>query len=214
MRIWKYITTKRVLASLLILLFVLVFVMELVSRRDAARTEHEQYGVYSAYLFSVPVVEKPLPVECREDPKFTRGEGIVEIRQYFVSDQTISGFSQPHTFWHVPREKMAVRFVPTSVFGSFVVRNLSTEKLTTTNLYDSNGRRPELVHGSPDILPAEQLTISVRLTKVGFNRDFTSAMFYAEVSCGEASGKEYVYLEKVPYGRKFWYWYVVRVDRK
>ncbi|MGC2478125.1 MAG: hypothetical protein WA485_27550 [Candidatus Sulfotelmatobacter sp.] len=202
------------LAASLVLLVAFVLAIVVISRRDAARTEREQYSVYSAYLFSIPVLEKPLPVQCREDPQFTGGEGVADIRQYFVSDVTISGFSRPSVLGHVPQESRAARWVPISVFNSFVVRNLSTDTLIATRFDDAQGETPQLVKDSRNVLTTEQPTLSARFTKAGFNRDFTMAMFYAEVTCGGNSGREYVIMHKVPYGGRYWYWYVVRVDRE
>ena len=68
---FRRVTTKRVLATLLILLAASVVAIKLINHRDAARTEQEQYGVYSDYLFSIPALEKPLPTECREDQRYT-----------------------------------------------------------------------------------------------------------------------------------------------
>ena len=72
----------------------------------------------------------------------------------------------------------------------------------------------EMVKDSRYAPTTEQPTLSARFTKAGFNRDFTKAMFYAEVICGGKTGREYVIMDKVPYAGKFWYWYVVRVDRQ
>ena len=210
----RRVTTKRVLATLLILLAASVVAIKLIKHRDAARTEREQYSVYSDYLFNIPTLEKPLPTECREDPQYTGGEEVADIRQYFVSDETISGFSRPSVLWHVPQERQAVRWVPTSVFSSFVVRNLSAETLNAASFHDSKGKTPEMVKDSRYAPITEQPTLWAGFTKAGFNRDFTKAMFYAEVTCGGKTGREYVIMDKVPYGGRYWYWYVVRVDRE
>jgi hypothetical protein len=48
-------------------------------------------------------------------------------------------------------------------------------------------------------------------SKVGFNRDFSWAMFYARISCGAQSGAEYAYLTRDrKHGQK---WYVAGVER-
>lgn len=211
---FRRVTTKRVLATLLILLAASVVAIKLINHRDAARTEQEQYGVYSDYLFSIPALEKPLPTECREDPRYTDGEGVADIRQYFVSDETISGFSRPSVLWHVPQERRAARWVPTSVFSSFAVRNLSAETLNAASFPDSKGETLEMVKDSRFAPTTAQPTLWASFTKAGFNRDFTKAMFYAEVTCGGRTGREYVIMDKAPYAGKFWYWYVVRVDRQ
>jgi hypothetical protein len=210
----RRVTTKRVLTALLVLLAASVVAIKLINQHDAARTEREQYSVYSAYLFSIPVLERPLPTECREDPRYTGGQGVVEIRQYFVSDETISEFSRPSVLWHVPHERRAARWAPTSVFSNFVIRNLFTETLKATSFQDSKGQRPEMVKDSRYMPMTDQPTLLASFTKAGFNRDFTKAMFYAEISCGGKTGREYVVMEKVPYGGRFWYWYAVRVDRE
>lgn len=207
------VTTKRVVAASLLLLVAFVPTIVVISQRIAARTEQEQYSVYSAYLFGNPAHEKPLPVQCREDPKFAGGEGVADIRQYFVSDVTISGFSRPSVLGHVPQERRAARWVPISVFNSFVVRNLSRDTLIATRFDDAQGETPQLVKDSRNVLTPEQPTLSASFTKAGFNRDFTMAMFYAEVTCGGKSGREYVIMHKVLYGGRYWYWYVARVDR-
>jgi hypothetical protein len=209
----RWLTAKPLLVTSLLLLIAAVLVIVLTSRRDADRTEQEQYSVYSAYLFSIPFLEKPLPKECREDPQFTGGEGVADIRQYFVSDMTMSGFSQPSVLWHVLQERRAARWVPFSVSNSFVVRNLSTERLVATGFHDVQGKTPEMVKDSRNVLTKEQPTLWARFTKAGFNPDFTIGMFYAEVTCGGKTGREYVIMHKVP-GVRYWYWYVVRVDRE
>jgi hypothetical protein len=214
MSMTRRVTTKRVLAALLVLLAAFVVAIELINHRDAARTEGEQYSVYSAYLFSIPALEKPLPTECREDPQYTGGQGVADIRQYFVSDETISGFSRPSVLWHVSQERRAARWVPTSVFSSFVVRNLSAETLRAASFHDSKDKTPAMVRGSRYVPTTEQPTLWARLTKAGFNRDFTMAMFHAEVTCGGKTGREYVILDKAVYGGRYWYWYVVRIDRE
>lgn len=141
-------TIKRVLTALLVFLAASVGAIKLINQRYAARTESEQCSVYSAYLFHTPVLEKPLPVECREDPQFTRGvggEGVADIRRYFVSDVTLSAFSRPSVLWHVPRERRAAQWVPISVFNSFVMRNFTTEPLIASSFHNAEGRTPAIV---------------------------------------------------------------------
>ena len=185
----QWVTTKRGLATLLILLAASVVAIKLRDCRDSARTEQEQYSVYSDYLFNIPALEKPLPTECREDPKYTGGEGVADIRKYFVSDKTISGFSRPSVLWRVPQEQRAARWVPTSVFSNFVVRNLSTETLDAAGFHDSKGETPEMVKDFHYAPMTEQPRLWATFTKAGFNRDFTKAMFYAEVTCGGKTSK-------------------------
>ncbi len=196
-----------------LLVVVFVLITERVSRPDPSRVEQEQYAVYSAYLFSVPVEAKPLPVVCAEDPKYAGepGEGgFAEIHRYFVSDESISAFSQPSAFAQLMGRKIAAPFVPINVFNNFVVRNLSAAHFTK-RFSGANSEKLALEHALPDMSDLQQPTLSARFTKVGFNRDFSWAMFYAEVHCGEASSREYVYLAKAYY--RGWYWYVVSVDR-
>src|SRR5579864_3492729 len=209
-------TTKRVVTAVLVFLAASVGAIRLINQRYAARTESEQYSVYSAYLFDIPVLEKPLPVECSEDPQFTGGEGVADIRRYFVSDVTVSAFSRPLVLWHVPQERRAARWVPISVFSSFVMRNFSTEPLIASSFHNAEGTTPAMVKDASKVHTTEQPTLSASLTKVGFNRDFTMGMFYAEVTCGGKTGREYVIMHKVPTtgDRRYWYWYVVRVDRE
>ena len=69
-----------------------------------------------------------------------------------------------------------------------------------------------MVKGSRYVPTTEQPTLWASFTKAGFNRDFTKTMFYAEVTCGGKTGREYVIMDKVPYAERYWYWYVVRVD--
>jgi len=164
----RCVTTKRVLAASLFLLVVAFGLgIGLTSHRDAARMRQEQYSVYSAYLFGIPSLEKPIPVECREDPQFAGDEGIADIRQYFVSDVTISEFSRPSVLWHVPQERRAARWVPTSVFSSFVVRNLSTEPLIATSFHHAQGKTPEMVKVSRYVPTTEQPTLWASFTKAG-----------------------------------------------
>lgn len=206
-------TPKRVVAASLVLLVAFALAIGLINHRDAARIEQEQYAVYSAYLFDIPSLEKPLPVECREDPQFTRGEGVADIHQYFISDATMSGFSRPSVLWHVPQERRAAGWVPISVFNSFVVRILSTEPLIAANFHNAQSITPAMRKDARSVLTTEQPTLQASFTKAGFNRDFTMAMFYAEVTCGGKTGREYVILDKAR-GVKYSYWYVVRVDRE
>ncbi len=212
--LWRT-TTKRVVITVLVCLAASAGAVKLINQRRSARTETEQYSIYSAYLFDTPVLEKPLPVECSEDPRFTRGKGVADIRQYFVSDVTESAFSWPTVLWHVPQERRAARWVPISVFSSFIMRNVSAEPLFANRFRNVEGLTPAMVKDARDVHPTEQPTLSASFTKVGFNRDFTMGMFYAEVSCGGRVGREYVIMHKVPStgSRRYWYWYVVRVDR-
>jgi hypothetical protein len=207
------VTARRVLVTFLLLLSIFVLTLILITRRDAERTEQEQYDVYSDYLFRIPPLEKSLPVECREEPQFTGGEGVADIRQYFVRDMTKSGFSWPSALWHVPQERRAAQWVPISVFNSFVVRNLSTEPLIATSFHNAEHITPQMVKDARAVLTTQQPALSASFTKAGFNRDFTNAMFYAEVTCGGKTGREYVIMGKAP-GVKYWYWYVQRVDRE
>ncbi|HZS29074.1 MAG TPA: hypothetical protein VFB76_17740, partial [Candidatus Angelobacter sp.] len=186
--------TKSAFAVLAIVISV-ILIVDFISRPDPARLEWEQYSAYSAYLFNVSLNEAPLPVQCSTDPRYTGGNAYAEIQQYFVSDQTISALAQPSAFGGVVLRKMETPYVSTAVFNNFFNRNLETEKLTKSFSGPKAGRL-EVVHALPDLSAAEHLTLEAKLSKVGFNRDFTWAMFYAETSCGGIRGKEYVYMNK------------------
>jgi hypothetical protein len=201
-----------VLASLIVVTVIINFVI----RPDPARLEQEQYSVYSTYLFggySFYLLKNPLPLQCSRDPRYTGGDEDIEIQQYFVSDHTISAFSQPSAFWGVVQRKVAMPGVPTAVINNFVNRNLTPERLKKA-FSGPKADRLELVHALPDMSAAEHPTLGLKFSKVGFNRDFSSAMFYVEGSCGAINGREYVYLYKALSHRGGWYWYVVEIERK
>ena len=90
------------------------------------------------------------------------------------------------------------------------------EPLIAGRFRNAEGITPAMVKDARNVRTTEQPTISASLTKVGFNRDFTMGMFYAEVTCGGKTGGEYVIMHKVPPtgSHRYWYWYVVRVDRE
>lgn len=141
-----------------LLVVVFVLITERVSRPDPSRVEQEQYAVYSAYLFSVPVEAKPLPVVCAEDPKYAGepGEGgFAEIHRYFVSDESISAFSQPSAFAQLMGRKIAAPFVPINVFNNFVVRNLSAAHFTK-RFSGANSEKLALEHALPDMSDLQQ----------------------------------------------------------
>jgi hypothetical protein len=120
----RCVTKKRFLAVSMVIFVAFVLAIGLISLRDDAQIEQEQYSVHSAYLYDIAVLEKPLPVECRDEPQFSASEGVVDIRQYFASAATVLEFSRPSIWWDLPPEARAARW-PTSVFSNFVVRNLS-----------------------------------------------------------------------------------------
>jgi len=177
-----------------------IFAIYFVNRPDAKRVEAEQYDVFSSYIFRTPVEEQPLPVKCGE------------IDRYIVVNRTISTWSSPLTFLSLPARKHQAHWIPTSVFINFLMRNIRSEKIGTNFIAKGMARR-KLYGGEPaQDREAGSRLLTAKFTKVGFNQDFSYAMFQAEVSCGNLSGTEYVYTARdVKHGNS---WYVVRVDPK
>ena len=137
-------------------------------------------------------------MRCAEDPIYTGGGGIAEIQQYFISDKSLSASSQPSTFSHLLERKIVAPEVPIPVLNNFLLRNLSAAQFTH-RFSGVNSTKLALVHTRPDLSGRQQPTLFATFTKVGFDRDFTRAMLYAEVTCGEVSGREYAYLAKARY---------------
>ena len=190
----------------------LICVIETVNRPNPARIAQEEYGVYSAYLFRIPLYAHPLPVVCREDPRYVRGgDGVAQIQEYVVTDQTMSVYSHPPVFSQLMRRKIEAPETPVIIFNNFLLRNLSVTTLAN-RFVGADSDRVRLLHDGSGESAAREPTVSARFTRVGFDRDFSYAMFYAEASCGGVSSREYVYLAKA-YHRGY-YWYVYRVESR
>jgi len=185
---------KRTFAGLLIIL-ALVGTVEILSRPDPARSEREQYDVYSAYLFRVSGPGTALPVRCTADPRYTGRLGIATIQRYFVSDESTPASFRSSTFSELVRAKTVDSGTPISIFNNFFFRNLSAEELTP-KFSAGNNQTLVLSHTQPDLSAAPQPALWAKFTNVGFNREFSRAMFYADVSCEGVNGGEYVYMRK------------------
>jgi hypothetical protein len=202
---------KRALAALLIIILALVGTVEMLSRPDPARTEREQYDVYSAYLFRVSGPGTALPVRCTADPRYIGRLGVATIQRYFVSDQSTPAALQSSTFTQLVRAKTVGSGTPISMFNNFLFRNLSAEELTP-KFSAGNSQVLVLARTQPDLSATSQPALWAKFTNVGFNRDFSWAMFYADVSCKGVNGGEYVYMRKAFHHG--WYWYIDRIEPK
>lgn len=186
-------------------LCVLIVLLQLLARPDPARIEQEQRAVFSSYLFEYPLEARPLPTLCA-DLQGRNESGMAT--KLLIANQTISRLPVPLVIIDLPKEKLHARGVPLSTFNNFFVRNLASEPLNSIP-EPSNVKLEFLAESNAE--HTHDHDVSAAFSKVGFNRDFSWAMFYAEMSCGTQKGKEYVYLTRDwKHGQ---YWYVAGVDR-
>jgi len=182
-----------VLVAVVLFGTVSIFAIYFVNRPDAGRIEAEQYDVLSKYLFRTPAELQPLPVKCGE------------IDRYIVVNRTISTWSSPLTFLSLPARKRQAHWIPTSVFINFLMRNIRSEKIGTNFIAQEMARRKLYSEESEQDRKAGSRLLTAKFTKVGFNKDFSYAMFQAEVSCGNLSGTEYVYMARNAMHGNYWY---------
>jgi hypothetical protein len=202
---------KRTLAACLIFILLIV-AAEVLNQPARDRYKQEQYDVLSSYLFSFPLYARPLPALCAIDPRYqVEGRPLAVIHQYVVSDQTVSAWSQPSLFLHPIDRKIEAPETPVTVINNFFLTNFSVTYLGS-GFHGVNSERLRVQHAVPEWSSMPQPSLWAKFSKVGFNRDYTLAMFYAEVRCGDLMGREYVYSAKAFY--RGWYWYVYRVDRQ
>jgi hypothetical protein len=97
------------------------------------------------------------------------------------------------------------------MFNNFLFRNLSAEELTP-KFSAGNSQVLVLARTQPDLSATSHPALWAKFTNVGFNRDFSWAMFYADVSCKGVNGGEYVYMRKAFHHG--WYWYIDRIEPK
>lgn len=186
------------------LLCVCIATMYLLTRPDQKRIDQEQRAVFSSYLFEYPLVARPLPTLCDDLQK--RNSGVTV--KVLVPEKTLAGVSTSSVIIGLPQQKLHARGVPLSTFDNFLVRNLASGSINSV---------PEPSNVKLEYLPESNSEgrrnqgVSVVFSKVGFNSDFSWAMFYAELTCGTQTGTEYVYLTRDwKHGQQ---WYVAGVDR-
>jgi hypothetical protein len=162
-------------------------------RSDPSKVSTEQLAVFQTYLYSRPVLEKPLPVVCDLPRKWNVDRWSVDI------------WSSPHTALLLKDEMKRASWIQRRVFETFTVRNLRSHPLDRASLIPPNqagGAEYAPIPGSEE--PA------ARLSQVGFSKDFSEAMLFAEVRCGEITRSEFAYFARdVKHGNR---WYVVRSD--
>ena len=188
-----------------IALCILIALLYLVTRPNAARIDEEQKAIFSSYLFQYPLVARPLPTVCGE---LQRRYDSSRPATLLVSGRTLLRLPSAAVIIDLPKEKLRARGVPLTTFNDFFVRNLTSGTINSI---------PEPSNVKLEFLPELKTTetqkypVSVAFSKVGFNHDLSWAMFYAELSCGTQRGTEYVYLTRD--WKHNQQWYVTGVDR-
>ncbi len=165
-------------------------------RSEPAQASSEQLKVFQAYLYEVPVLEKPLPVVCDSPQNWAVGTASLSISSIPEGASSLKG------------EMKRASWIQRRVFASFLVRNLRPQVLDTARLASFGAG------GSPQSSsPVRNSSESVaRLSQVGFSDNYDEAMLYADIKCGALSGSEFAYFARdVKHGN---HWYVVRSDRR
>ena len=182
-----------------------ITLLQAANRPDPARLSSEQNAVFSAYLFDYPLYARPLPTLC--DP-LQQENASQEAQRIDVSDKSLSGLAATRVLAALPIHKFEASGVPITTFNNFLVRNLTAGRI------DSISRPPTVELAFPQQSsdgPKEDGRVSVAFSAVGFNRDFSWAMFYAKFKCKTENGAEYVYLTRDwKHGQ---HWYVAGVNR-
>jgi hypothetical protein len=188
-----------------VLLGVAILSLYIYTRPDQGKVEQEQSAVFSSYLFEYPLVARPLPTLCGD---LQKGDDSGAVKKLTISNRTLSRVSAASIVADLPKERLHALGVPLSTFDNFFVRNLVSG--TLNSIPGPSNMKVEF-SAEPNVDTVPHQGVSAAFSKVGFNRDFSWAMFYAELSCGTQKGTEYVYLTRDwKHGQ---YWYVAGVDR-
>jgi len=198
---------RRILWSLggVVVMFCASFLsLFVIARPNPTRAEQEQKAVFSSYLFEYPLIARPLPTLCRY---LQERDNLGTPAKLVVSNRTFTRLPALLVVADLPEQQFHANGVPFSTFRDFIAQNLSPENISSI-FAPSNVQvafLPKSLHSNEDD------AVSVTFSRAGFDREFSWAMFYSELSCGTESGKEYVYLTRDwKHGQK---WYVAGVDR-